>query len=88
MSASPNTSKRIGIIASGGDCGGLNAVIEGAALAAIARGATAVIIPQRSRRARTWRPFTGRGSENGLLAQTDRFLEERNRSGFRKGTQQ
>lgn len=45
MPASPNTSKRIGIITSGGDCGGLNAVIKGTALAAIARGATAVIIP-------------------------------------------
>ncbi len=45
MSSSPNSSKRIGIITSGGDCGGLNAVIKGAALAAIARGATAVVIP-------------------------------------------
>lgn len=45
MSASTTTPKRIGIITSGGDCGGLNAVIKGAALAAIAQGATAVIIP-------------------------------------------
>jgi 6-phosphofructokinase 1 len=45
MSASTNTRKRIGIITSGGDCGGLNAVIKGAALAAIAQAATAVVIP-------------------------------------------
>ena len=37
--------KNIGIITSGGDCGGLNGVIKGAALMALSRGATAWIIP-------------------------------------------
>lgn len=37
--------KNIGIITSGGDCGGLNGVIKGAALAALAKGLTAHIIP-------------------------------------------
>lgn len=37
--------KRIGIITSGGDCGGLNAVIKGAAHIAIANGIEPVIIP-------------------------------------------
>ncbi len=37
--------KRIGILTSGGDCGGLNAVIKGAALAALANGIEAVGIP-------------------------------------------
>ena len=37
--------ERIGIITSGGDCGGLNAVIKGAALAAHRQGARAYIIP-------------------------------------------
>ena len=37
--------KRIGIITSGGDCGGLNGVIKGAALMAHAHGATCFIIP-------------------------------------------
>jgi 6-phosphofructokinase 1 len=37
--------KRIGIITSGGDCGGLNAVIKGAALMSLANGMDAVIIP-------------------------------------------
>ncbi len=37
--------KNIGIITSGGDCGGLNGVIKGAALTAIAKGMTAWIIP-------------------------------------------
>jgi 6-phosphofructokinase 1 len=36
---------RIGLITSGGDCGGLNAVIKGATLAARARGIAAVVIP-------------------------------------------
>jgi 6-phosphofructokinase len=36
---------RIGLITSGGDCGGLNAVIKGAALAARARGISAVVVP-------------------------------------------
>ena len=37
--------KRIGILTSGGDCGGLNAVIKGAALAALANGIEPVAIP-------------------------------------------
>ena len=37
--------KKIGLITSGGDCGGLNAVIKGAALAAEANGVQAVVIP-------------------------------------------
>jgi len=37
--------KNIGIITSGGDCGGLNGVIKGAALTALAKGMTAWIIP-------------------------------------------
>jgi len=37
--------KRIGIITSGGDCGGLNGVIKGAASMAHAHGATCFIIP-------------------------------------------
>ncbi len=37
--------KRIGIITSGGDCGGLNGVIKGAAYMALAHGATCFIIP-------------------------------------------
>lgn len=37
--------KRIGIITSGGDCGGLNAVIKGAAGMALSMGMEAVIIP-------------------------------------------
>jgi 6-phosphofructokinase 1 len=37
--------KRIGIITSGGDCGGLNAVIKGVARAASSMGMEAVIIP-------------------------------------------
>ena len=37
--------KNIGIITSGGDCGGLNGVIKGAALMALSKGATAWIIP-------------------------------------------
>ncbi|MCL2009010.1 MAG: 6-phosphofructokinase [Synergistaceae bacterium] len=37
--------KNIGIITSGGDCGGLNAVVRGAAKAAIARGIGAYVIP-------------------------------------------
>ena len=37
--------KRIGIITSGGDCGGLNAVIKGAALAAHRRGISCFVIP-------------------------------------------
>jgi 6-phosphofructokinase 1 len=37
--------KNIGIITSGGDCGGLNAVVRGAAKAALARGIGAYIIP-------------------------------------------
>jgi 6-phosphofructokinase 1 len=37
--------ERIGIITSGGDCGGLNAVIDGAALAAISRGISCYVIP-------------------------------------------
>ena len=37
--------QRIGIITSGGDCGGLNAVIKGAALAADRQGVRAFIIP-------------------------------------------
>ncbi|MEW5826443.1 MAG: 6-phosphofructokinase [Candidatus Bipolaricaulota bacterium] len=37
--------ERIGIITSGGDCGGLNAVIKGAALAAAREGVRAFIIP-------------------------------------------
>lgn len=37
--------KNIGIITSGGDCGGLNGVIKGAALSALSKGMTAWIIP-------------------------------------------
>jgi len=37
--------KRIGIITSGGDCGGLNAVIKGAARMALAQGMEVVVIP-------------------------------------------
>ncbi len=37
--------KNIGIITSGGDCGGLNAVVRGAAKAAMANGIGAYIIP-------------------------------------------
>ncbi|MDA8388613.1 MAG: 6-phosphofructokinase [Nitrospiraceae bacterium] len=37
--------KRIGIITSGGDCGGLNAVIKGAGLMALSLGMETVIIP-------------------------------------------
>jgi 6-phosphofructokinase 1 len=37
--------KNIGIITSGGDCGGLNGVIKGAALTALAKGMKAFIIP-------------------------------------------
>lgn len=37
--------KNIGIITSGGDCGGLNGVIKGAALTALNRGMTAWIVP-------------------------------------------
>ena len=37
--------KRIGIITSGGDCGGLNGVIKGAAYMALSHGATCFIIP-------------------------------------------
>src|SRR5690349_21857317 len=37
--------KNIGIITSGGDCGGLNGVIKGAALTALSKGMTAYIIP-------------------------------------------
>ncbi len=37
--------KRIGIITSGGDCGGLNAVVKGAALMAHKLGITAYVIP-------------------------------------------
>ncbi|HNM50891.1 MAG TPA: 6-phosphofructokinase, partial [Candidatus Obscuribacter sp.] len=37
--------KNIGIITSGGDCGGLNGVIKGAALNALSKGMKAFIIP-------------------------------------------
>ncbi|MBC8000188.1 MAG: 6-phosphofructokinase, partial [Leptolyngbya sp.] len=37
--------KNIGIITSGGDCGGLNGVIKGAALTALDKGMTAYIVP-------------------------------------------
>lgn len=37
--------RNIGIITSGGDCGGLNGVIKGAALTALSKGMTAYIIP-------------------------------------------
>lgn len=37
--------KRIGVITSGGDCGGLNAVIKGVARMAMSMGAEAVVIP-------------------------------------------
>jgi len=37
--------KKIGMITSGGDCGGLNAVIKGAALSANAKGVSCVVIP-------------------------------------------
>ena len=38
-------SSNIGILTSGGDCAGLNAVIKGGAQMAAARGRTALIIP-------------------------------------------
>ncbi len=37
--------KKIGIVTSGGDCGGLNAVIKGAAMAALKRGSLCYVIP-------------------------------------------
>lgn len=37
--------KKIGVLTSGGDCGGLNAVIKGAALMALQKGAACYIIP-------------------------------------------
>ena len=37
--------KKIGIITSGGDCGGLNAVIKGAALTANEKGISCYVIP-------------------------------------------
>ncbi|HEY9714484.1 MAG TPA: 6-phosphofructokinase [Chroococcales cyanobacterium] len=37
--------KNIGIITSGGDCGGLNGVIKGAALTALSKGMSAYIVP-------------------------------------------
>ena len=37
--------RKIGLITSGGDCGGLNAVIKGAALTAYAHGTAALVIP-------------------------------------------
>ena len=37
--------KKIGILTSGGDCGGLNAVLKGAALMAEARGVELYVIP-------------------------------------------
>src|ERR1700728_276314 len=37
--------KRVGIITSGGDCGGLNGVIKGAAYMALSQGARCFIIP-------------------------------------------
>lgn len=37
--------KNIGIITSGGDCGGLNGVVKGAALTALSKGMTAWIVP-------------------------------------------
>ena len=37
--------KNIGIITSGGDCGGLNAVVKGAALMALKKGIKAYMIP-------------------------------------------
>src|SRR5437868_14685936 len=37
--------KRIGVLTSGGDCGGLNAVIKGVARAASARGIESFVIP-------------------------------------------
>jgi len=37
--------KRIGIITSGGDCGGLNAVIKGVSREAYAMGIETVVIP-------------------------------------------
>ena len=37
--------KKIGIITSGGDCGGLNAVVKGTALAAVASGIKCYVIP-------------------------------------------
>ena len=43
--ASGGTVKNIGIITSGGDCGGLNGVIKGAALTALSKGMTAWIVP-------------------------------------------
>ncbi|MCJ7481445.1 MAG: 6-phosphofructokinase, partial [Thermodesulfovibrionales bacterium] len=39
------TIKRIGVITSGGDCGGLNAVIKGVAREAYALGIESVVIP-------------------------------------------
>ena len=40
-----NEGGKIGLITSGGDCGGLNAVIKGATLAARAKGFSTVVIP-------------------------------------------
>ena len=37
--------KRIGVITSGGDCGGLNAVIKGVARQAFSEGIESVVIP-------------------------------------------
>jgi 6-phosphofructokinase 1 len=37
--------KRIGVLTSGGDCGGLNAVIKGAAHMAASMGIETIIIP-------------------------------------------
>jgi 6-phosphofructokinase 1 len=37
--------KRVGIITSGGDCGGLNGVVKGAAYMALSKGATCFVIP-------------------------------------------
>jgi len=37
--------KKIGILTSGGDCGGLNAVLKGAAMMALAKGLELYIIP-------------------------------------------
>jgi 6-phosphofructokinase len=37
--------KKIGVITSGGDCGGLNAVIKGVAREAFAHGIESVVIP-------------------------------------------
>ena len=40
-----NRVKKIGIITSGGDCGGLNAIIKGAALAGTHHGIRSFVIP-------------------------------------------